>query len=68
MTGSIGCTLFVFLFKSIRLLSLLDNARQLQKFQQLAQTDRFLLAILLAICPYLLAIFGKNLFFAKHPR
>ena len=26
MTGSIGCTLFVFLFKSIRLLSLLDNA------------------------------------------
>ena len=39
-----------------------------QKFQQLAQTDRFPLAILLAICPYLLAIFGKKLFFAKHPR
>ena len=39
-----------------------------QKFQQLAQTDRFPLAILLAICPYLLAILRKNLFFAKHPR
>ena len=35
-----------------------------QKFQQLAQTARFPLAI----CPYLLAILGKNLFFAKHPR
>ena len=41
---------------------------QLQKFQQLAQTTRFPLAILLAICPYLLAILGKYLFFAKHPR
>jgi hypothetical protein len=41
---------------------------QLQKFQQLAQAARFPLAILLAICPYLLAILGKNLFFAKHPR
>ncbi len=32
-----------------------------QKSQQLEQTDRFPLAILLAIL-------GKNLFFAKHPR
>lgn len=39
-----------------------------QKSQQLAQTARFPLAILLAICPYLLAILGKNLFFAKHLR
>jgi len=39
-----------------------------QKSQQLAQTARFPLAILLAIYPYLLAILGKNLFFAKHPR
>ena len=39
-----------------------------QKSQQLEQTARFLLAILLAICPYLFAILRKNLFFAKHPR
>ena len=38
-----------------------------QKFQQLAQTARFPLAILLAICPYLLAILGKTCFSQNTP-
>ena len=67
MTGSIGCTLFVFLFKSIRLLSLLDNAVSSKNSNNWHKLTVFHLPFYLPFARIYLPFWGKTCFSQNTP-